>query len=238
MREELISKLVGLSQTATVIANQPWFVELAIGIGGAIVSGLIVGGILAWSQGRSDRRRERERARLEWKFLRARLQTAANREDLADILHVQNLVNAPVSTNMILSLAEQQPLVVWADLLNDPEVEQLVEILKQRDAFISLSGRLQTLLSSVVRRYHPEQALIMDDVVLRYVRGLVYDLPEDEFWPWVPQNVMGIDREVVAQLAREVFDDTAIQQKAPLYRNNRQQLSSITDRFIQDLQNE
>jgi hypothetical protein len=121
----------------------------------ATFTGLVVGAILAWSQSRAARRRERREIELRWEALRPRV--GAQLLDPWDRRVIGPTLEEFASrTDALRALVEDVPLASWAEVLDSDELRNLHELVKAatelRGAAPRFDGFLLVDIASYLRR--------------------------------------------------------------------------------------
>lgn len=122
----------------------------------ATFTGLVVGAILAWSQSRAARRRERREIELRWEALRprvgAQLLDPWDRRVMGPTL--EEFANR---TDALRELVEDVPLGSWAEVLDSDELRDLHELAKAATELHGAAPRFDGFLMVAIVSYlsHP-----------------------------------------------------------------------------------
>lgn len=117
-----------------------------------LFTGLLVGVILAWTQSRAARKRERREIELRWEALRPRV--GAQLLDPWD-RRVMGLTLAEFAgrTDALQELIEDIPLGSWADILNSDELRSLHEFSKAANELHGAARKFDSFLLDSISRH-------------------------------------------------------------------------------------
>lgn len=117
-----------------------------------LFTGLVVGGILAYLQSRSARKRERRETELRWEALRprvgAQLLNPWDRRVMGD-----SLTEFASRTDALRDLTAEVPLASWAEILNDQELRDLHELMKVSTQLRGAAPKFDGFLNAAIAMY-------------------------------------------------------------------------------------
>lgn len=149
-----------LSTAQTIAININWdsfFPDLIVGL----FTGLVVGGILAWTQSHAAKKRERREIELRWEALRPRV--GALLLDPWDRRIVwSSLGEFAGRTNALRELIKDVPLGSWADVLDSAELRSLHELSKVAAELHGAASRFDGLLLDNIARHLVEDTVTAD----------------------------------------------------------------------------
>jgi len=118
----------------------------------AVITGLVVGAAITWSQKRSELRREKFQTQLLWDDFRGALQVVVLKTDIDPF----DWIGQPFDTFLpkvaaeLIDLTRGRRLRSWANILNDPEIRLLEKVIDDiRAAEVAVYGWHADLLIAV-----------------------------------------------------------------------------------------
>lgn len=117
-----------------------------------VITGLVVGVILAWTQARAARRRERREIELRWEALRPRV-GALLLDPWDRRVMGATLAEFASRTDALLELVEDVPLGSWAEILDSDELRSLHEFSKAATELRGAAPRFDSFLIDRISGY-------------------------------------------------------------------------------------